>query len=76
MRIAFRLTHKSAGAPLRTLDPAVISVEEALDRILAGLADRAPVAAEDILCPDGLGRRGGACSPRTCARPRHPTARG
>jgi molybdopterin molybdotransferase len=34
----------------------VISVEEALDRILAGLASRAPVAAEDVLLSDGLGR--------------------
>ena len=34
----------------------MISVEEALGRILAGLADRAPVAAEDILLSDGLGR--------------------
>jgi molybdopterin molybdotransferase len=34
----------------------VISVDEALGRILAGLADRAPVAAEDILLSDGLGR--------------------
>jgi molybdopterin molybdotransferase len=34
----------------------VISVEAALDQILAGLADRAPVAAEDILLSDGLGR--------------------
>jgi molybdopterin molybdotransferase len=34
----------------------VISVEEALGRILAGLADRTPVAAEDILLSDGLGR--------------------
>ena len=34
----------------------MISVEEALGRILAGLADRAPVAAEDVLLSDGLGR--------------------
>jgi molybdopterin molybdotransferase len=34
----------------------VISVDEALGRILAGLADRTPVAAEDILLSDGLGR--------------------
>jgi len=34
----------------------VISVEEALGRILAGLAPRAPTAAEDVLLSDGLGR--------------------
>ena len=34
----------------------MISVEEALGRILAGLADRTPLAAEDILLSDGLGR--------------------
>ena len=34
----------------------MISVEEALGRILAGLAPRAPTAAEDVLLSDGLGR--------------------
>src|SRR5258706_206319 len=34
----------------------MISVEEALSRIIAGLAERAPVAAEDILLSAGLGR--------------------
>jgi molybdopterin molybdotransferase len=34
----------------------VISVEEALERILAGLRSHAPVAAEDVLLSDGLGR--------------------
>src|SRR5436853_401135 len=39
-----------------TLEPTMISVEEALSRIIAGLAERAPVAAEDILLSAGLGR--------------------
>jgi molybdopterin molybdotransferase len=34
----------------------MISVDEARGRILAGLAERAPLAAEDILLSDGLGR--------------------
>jgi len=49
----------------------MISVEDALGRILAGLADRAPVAAEDILLSDGLGR---VLAEDVCARVTQPPA--